>query len=317
MLKITTKDFIERANNIHGYRYDYRLVKYVNTNIKVIIICPIHGRFEQRPNIHLGGAHCQKCMVEKRKSNIKRFIRKAKIKHKGFYSYKNAVYVDAMAKIKIDCPIHGEFEQIPNNHLRGAGCPQCGYLLNIKNRTGKFQKLTTEEVIKRSNIKHNYFYTYPNTLYVNWLTKIRIECPIHGEFKQLADSHLAGHGCPKCTTASWDLLEFYKTDLKGHELGHLYQLKIYNDEEVFWKVGITRNTIKRRYGNRINDYNYTIIDDFLLKNIEAARIEYKIHNDNRDLKYVPKDTAWGGFSECYERQINILCKESENCCNSN
>jgi len=244
------------------------------------------------------------------KLNTKEFIKKAKRKHNEFYSYQNAVYTNAKAKIKIQCPIHGAFEQIVNNHLRGAGCPACGRMNTMKNRTGKFKKITTAQFIERSNKMHNFFYSYAKTIYKNSKSGVTIECPIHGEFVQEAHVHLKGHGCPKCPTVSWDLLGFYKTDLRGQELGHLYQLKIYNEKEVFWKIGITCNTIKRRYGNKINNYNYIIVDDFILKNLDAAKIEDKIHNDNKYLKYTPKDISWGGFNECYKKQINIAASSN-------
>lgn len=239
------------------------------------------------------------------KLNTQEFIKKAKYKHNEFYSYQNAVYTDAVTKIKIECPIHGEFEQIVNNHLRGAGCPVCGRLRAMKNRTGKFKKITTAQFIERANKMHSFFYSYAKTIYKNSTLGVIIECPIHGEFVQGAYVHLKGHGCPQCTSASWDLLNFYKKNPKGQELGHLYQLNIYNDIELFWKIGITCNDLKRRYGNKINNYNYIVVDDLVLPNLLAARYENKIHNNNKHLKYLPKDTSWGGFNECYKERLNI------------
>ena len=57
-----TKDsFIEKARKIHGNRYNYSKVKYVNNHTKVCIICPEHGEFWQTPNSHLFGNGCNKC----------------------------------------------------------------------------------------------------------------------------------------------------------------------------------------------------------------------------------------------------------------
>ena len=52
---------IEKFNKIHGNKYDYSLVEYVNNTTKVKIICPIHGIFEQTPKSHLDGNNCYKC----------------------------------------------------------------------------------------------------------------------------------------------------------------------------------------------------------------------------------------------------------------
>ena len=58
---LTKEDFIERAKRVHGEKYNYELVDYVNSQTKVKIICPIHGLFEQIPNNHLKGCGCPKC----------------------------------------------------------------------------------------------------------------------------------------------------------------------------------------------------------------------------------------------------------------
>ena len=60
-VRITTKNFIEKARSIHGDRYDYSLVSYKGTKIKVVIICHIHGRYEQIPNHHLMKSGCPQC----------------------------------------------------------------------------------------------------------------------------------------------------------------------------------------------------------------------------------------------------------------
>jgi len=59
--KSSKEEFIARAKKIHNDRYDYSKVVYVGTHIKIIIICPIHGEFEQRPSAHLQGCGCCKC----------------------------------------------------------------------------------------------------------------------------------------------------------------------------------------------------------------------------------------------------------------
>jgi hypothetical protein len=60
MSKLTTEEFIERAKIVHGDRYDYTEVKYINTKTKVIIICSEHNKFEQIPETHLLGQGCRK-----------------------------------------------------------------------------------------------------------------------------------------------------------------------------------------------------------------------------------------------------------------
>ena len=65
-VKLTFEDFLQKSKEKHGDRYDYSLVEYKNNTTKVKIICPIHGVFEQRPDVHyLQGCGCQKCANEK------------------------------------------------------------------------------------------------------------------------------------------------------------------------------------------------------------------------------------------------------------
>lgn len=60
----TLEQFIEQAKNIHGDRYDYSKVLYVNINTNIIITCPTHGDFKQLPQNHLKGATCIKCAIK-------------------------------------------------------------------------------------------------------------------------------------------------------------------------------------------------------------------------------------------------------------
>jgi protein-arginine kinase activator protein McsA len=69
--------FIERCTEIHDDNYDYSKVKYKNTKEKVIIICNIHGEFEQVAHGHLQGQGCRKCSRNYTYS-IDEFIEKCK-----------------------------------------------------------------------------------------------------------------------------------------------------------------------------------------------------------------------------------------------
>ena len=127
--KRTTQEFIEICNKIHNNKYDYSMVEYVNKESKVNIICPIHGIFSQKAGLHINGSGCPKCSYEERGKKFKKclneFIFQSNIIHNNFYSYDKFVYVDSHTKGVITCPIHGDFEQKPNDHLQGKGCPMC------------------------------------------------------------------------------------------------------------------------------------------------------------------------------------------------
>lgn len=60
--RISLQDFINKSNLKHNNKYDYSKVKYGKSGKdKVIIICPNHGEFHQKPCIHIQGSGCQKC----------------------------------------------------------------------------------------------------------------------------------------------------------------------------------------------------------------------------------------------------------------
>lgn len=127
--KGTTKNFIEKAKQIHKEEYDYSLVNYINKYTKVKIICRKHGIFEQRPNCHIHGTHPQGCPVCSGKQKLTSFqiVEKAQKIHGDSYEYDLNDYVSNKRKIKIFCKkCKSFFYQSIHNHIdRLAGCPKC------------------------------------------------------------------------------------------------------------------------------------------------------------------------------------------------
>lgn len=113
----------------------------------------------------------------------------------GKYEYVESSFINMSTKMKIICPEHGVFLQVPSSHLRGHGCPKCW-----SKSIAKTQTLTTKIFIEKANAVHNGKYNYANTKYNGCYSDVEIICPIHGSFSQIAYSHLQGHGCPKCST---------------------------------------------------------------------------------------------------------------------
>jgi very-short-patch-repair endonuclease len=95
----TTEEFIERANQIHNYRYDYSKINYLNAKTKVKIICKEHGEFEQKPKIHLNGSGCSKCNSSKGELQITKFLEQNNIKFEIQKMFDSCVY---KSKLKFD-----------------------------------------------------------------------------------------------------------------------------------------------------------------------------------------------------------------------
>lgn len=114
----------------HGDRFDYSNFKYVGMNTLSTIICREHGEFEQTPYNHLNSVTgcpvcCSEAVSKKFSSDTQTFIESAKSIHNGKYTYENVDYTLAHEKVIITCKEHGNFEQTPNSHLNGNGCPNC------------------------------------------------------------------------------------------------------------------------------------------------------------------------------------------------
>lgn len=124
--RMSNEDFLKRANRLHNSFFIYKN-KYINSNTVLEIKCPIHGLFYQKAKDHLSGKGCRQCFEYKLKNTLtlsnEEFIDKANEVH-GQYLYTNA-YQGSKIKLEIICPTHGPFEQRPNDHLMGSGCPQC------------------------------------------------------------------------------------------------------------------------------------------------------------------------------------------------
>lgn len=202
--KKTLSDFIKKSKMVHGDKYDYSRSEYKGTHTKICIICPKHGEFWQEPDAHIHNQGCPKCWEEKRKSvnlkDVKDFIAESNKIHGDKYDYSKVDYLGNKTKVLIICPIHGEFWQTPNMHLRGNGCPECG-----KIESSKHKLLDKKEFVKRAKIVHGDKYDYSKVSYEGAHYKVCIICPKHGEFWQEPSNHINGAGCPKCKESKLEL----------------------------------------------------------------------------------------------------------------
>ena len=197
-IKSNKKEFIKKSESVHGKgRYNYSKFEYENAHVKSIITCNVcNHTFKKSPNKHLQGQGCPKCSLKtrsiKRSLNKEEFIRiSEKVHETGRYDYSNFDYKGIHTKGEIKCnECEYIFEQSPNNHSRGNGCPKCSGLY----------KPTTEEVIERFEEVHEVGrYDYSDFKYKNMNNKGYIKCNVcNNKFLQYPTHHLEGKGCPKC-----------------------------------------------------------------------------------------------------------------------
>ena len=189
--RYTKERFIEDARSVHGDRYDYTEVDYKNADAAVKIFCQKHGSFLQRAIGHLKGNGCPKCSGHNK--GTEQFIKEAEEVHGDRYDYGKVEYKKSKIHVEIICRKHGPFQQQPNKHLSGQGCPECG-----KEVAATCQLASVQEFIERAREVHGERYEYKKVRYKGANTKVEIFCPRHGTFLQTPGSHLYGRGCRKC-----------------------------------------------------------------------------------------------------------------------
>lgn len=195
--RLDKQKFVSLSRNKHGNRYDYSNVEFRNQHEKVEIICPEHGSFWQPVNDHLKGHGCAKC--GKKKGVATRQTGRIPYDWKGraiqfhgdMYDYSESKFLGWNKKVTIICHLHGPFDQLPTNHLRGNGCPTC--------RQEK-ARLGFDQFVQRANERHGDKYDYVS--YCHEKNQVGIVCAIHGHFTQRRFDHLNGAGCPSCANAA-------------------------------------------------------------------------------------------------------------------
>ena len=182
MAKLTTEEFIKKAQAVHGDRYDYSKLVYVNSATKVCIICKEHGEFWQTTQDHLRGSGCPKCGrirsdLLRRKTN-QEFIEQAKKIHGDRYDYSKTDYINGKTPVILVCPKHGDFKIMPNRHIhKHQGCPLCS-----EEKFGRKESYTQEKAEKRlTNIlkRTPFVLRTPFVFSTVRNTNVNLYCPIH------------------------------------------------------------------------------------------------------------------------------------------
>jgi len=206
--------FLQEAKGVHGDYYRYEKVRYENAHKSVIITCPEHGDFKQKPSVHLNGSGCRVCGITRRakasQKGLEQWVKEALDVHGDKYDYSKSVYLGNNHKITVTCLEHGDFSMRPIEHLThrggGRGCPKCSDARSAKLRSGN-----TEDFVKKAQAIHGAKYEYVGN-YLTSKDKFEIICPLHGSFMQNPNDHLGGHGCVKCSNQ----ISQFETKIEGY-----------------------------------------------------------------------------------------------------
>ena len=226
--------------------------------------------------------------MAKRKTT-EEFICSATRVHGIKYDYAKVVYTHSKTKVIVTCPEHGDFEQVPNDHLKGKGCSRCAGMLPLEYRV-----TDTESFIKKSLSIHSSVYNYDNVKYIKTKSKVSILCSIHGEFMQTPNEHLKGAGCPSCA------IHGFSTDKPAI----LYYLKVTTDTGVvLYKVGITNNTVNVRFELADLKKIEIIKQEEFLVGQDAYNKEQEILEQFKEYRYKGSPVLKSGNTELLTKDI--------------
>lgn len=260
----TNNEFIKKAEKKHKDSnneplYDYSKTNYIGSKYPVIIICKkCDNEFIQRASHHINGTGCPKCANKKlsefHKSNTNDFIKKSKIIHNNDYNYDKVNYIDNSTKVLLHCNnCEYDFNQTPQSHLNGNGCPKCARLNH-----SKYMLRSTDEFINLSKNIHKdsnnvSLYDYSEVIYKGYKYPVTIICKKCGnKFEQKPRYHLNGSGCSICNKSKSEL--YIETQLKKHNIFFISQ-KRFDD---------CRNKIHLPFDFYLPDYNICIEFDGIL-----------------------------------------------------
>ncbi len=305
MLRRTKEYYIIKAGTVHGDRYDYSQVHYTKAKDKVDIICREHGVFHQSLLQHtVKKQGCPKCsnkrMSERRSWDYTTFSEAASKVHNGLYCYEDTFFKNTRSKINANCKTHGEFIIYASNHLQGAGCKKCS-----NERIGDFHSKTDLEFKKEVTLKFGDKFTYLST-YRRGNELIEIKCnSCNHNFKKIATYHLNSGRCPNCSLIKGWTKTQWLNYCADKEKTFLYLIQLSNDDESFYKVGITSKDVSTRV-KRFTRLGYKLK---IIEVLEAnAGVIYDLEKEilklNKELKYLP-NISFGGRTECFTTSVEL------------
>lgn len=202
--KYTSETFIERARQVHGGRYDYSKVEYVDAKTKVCIVCKEHGEFWQRPSHHTDGRGCSKCAAEKNGQQLQFWTKETCQEYASRFS--------TMKDFREEC-------KNAYNSARKHGWLKnytwLTYKINSSHKKKEKHRYTQEEIIKKLKSLFGTRCGYDHVVYKNMRTPIVLFCHEcdengveHGEFSMRPDNIFFGkQSCPKCWEARRGIIQ--------------------------------------------------------------------------------------------------------------
>lgn len=245
----------------------------------------------------LGVAPNIKTAVFPKLYNINKYKKLYKFNHLDF---SNCEYNGALKYITVKCRIHKDYKTKPNWILSGKGCPVCS-----DEKRGDYLLSNTKDFVKRCIDRFDHdIKIYDKVNYIGAKREILIFCPVCNEYyKTIPNSHYSGSGCSKCSKGGYSRSDYVK-QAKGRDRV-LYLLKLKNDSEEFYKIGITFQGIKTRFsGGNALPYPYEIIYEHKCDAGCTWDLEKAHHKHYKPYQYFPS-IKFAGYTECFTTELPI------------
>jgi len=194
------------------------------------------------------------------------------------------------------CKEHGNFDQTPARHLRGDGCPKCAIETRGKMNLERAASSWPENAIQ----VHGKKFDYRKAIYHGAKVDTEIICPHHGSFFQKPNNHVNGAGCPFCADEVRSLGDTIHS-LKNNNVqleGSLYIIECIGENEHFYKIGITSQSVERRFNTNVAmPYSFSKILDIDIGLIQAYETEQRILSLLSEYAHKPQ-IYFAGETEC-------------------
>lgn len=180
---MTTEEFIQKAKAIHGDKYDYSKVEYVNASTKVSLICPEHGEFLQAPYRHLRGYGCHVCGKEQRTTKSRQKLSQDEVLNRISSKLEGTPYelvlpfkyqADRNTRIKLRCTLHNEtwemswhsfiYRRVMTSY---DGCSRCRQMYTKEDCMKAAKSFSSRSAFEKQSPGEYY-----KALRMNWLDEI-------------------------------------------------------------------------------------------------------------------------------------------------
>lgn len=309
-LKLTKSNdtFIKQMQDISP-QYDYSKVVYINSTEKVEVICKEHGSFFIRPAELLRGCGCTKCYHKRRVKDLELTYDKFKKKliegGKGHLHIREEDYKDRNSPLVFTCSIHGvqHTNKAYNLITSKFGCVECSNKIR-----GSRGIVPLEEIKKRLFNKFKDKVSIVDSSYISITKEATFVCQEHGEYRNIVKYTIENkYPCTKCADKYGEKdRDFYDKPTT------LYYIKLIKDNEEYFKLGITTQSISKRFHKLPQEgltYQTLLTKTFPTGSSAYHLEQYLLHQHSSniiDFILLPKS---GGNSEIFNQDIYESIKQ--------